>query len=116
MMAKKARRAVARKSRKITKDQVISTLVYIRHLTDALIATLMDASGADFPSLPQPVLLSGGGYKKDCPPPAPVPNCPPEEPDDDGPTVLARSTNCPKYHLSGPVKLPFPTLRRRKKG
>jgi len=116
MMDKRSRRAVTKKPRKVTTHQVISTLVYIRHLTDALIATLMDASGADFPSLPQPVLLSGTGYRKDCPPPAPVPNCPPEEPDDEGFTVRARSTNCPEYHLAGPVKLPIPTPRKRKKG
>jgi hypothetical protein len=57
-----------KKRRPITTNHVISTLVSIRHLTDALIATLMEGNDADFSGLPQPLYLNKA-YAKDCPPP-----------------------------------------------
>ena len=87
----------------ITKDHVISTLVYIRNLSDAHIATLMAGSAGEIGSMPPPLTMAkaydkdcpppGLAYAKDCPPPgqAYAKDCPPPNP------VKTRFTNCPTY-------------------
>lgn len=105
-----------------TTAHVISTLVYIRHLTDALIATLMAQANTDYDQLPPPLSMEKP-WAKDCPPPpyrkdcAPPPyrkDCPPPE---GGETVeiSARATNCPTYRLVGPIKAPRPLRPARKR-
>ncbi len=119
----------------ITTDHVISTLVYIKNLTEALIATLMAQTGTDFPQLPPPVSL-GQGYDKDCPPPEDRgqgydKDCPPPEdrgqgydkdcppPEDDGGKVYEKGCRVdvptPTRFIHCPtlvVKVPKPSVRQ----
>lgn len=88
----------------ITTDQVISTLVYIRNLSDALIATLMANAGVDSGNLPSPLYMPKS-YAKACPPPPYRKSCLPPEAGERTP-VRAWAKNCTTYHLVGPVKLP----------
>jgi hypothetical protein len=113
-MAKKKRGA-------ITTSQVISTLVYIRNLSDALIATLLASAGTDVGQLPPPVTIDRPytkdcpppPYRKDCAPPSWRKDCPP--PDGGGTAVRTRVANCPTYQLVGPVKVAGPAARRARK-
>ncbi len=96
----------------ITTDQVISTLVYIRNLSDALIATLMANAGADSGSLPAPVYMPKP-YAKACPPPPNRKECLPPEGGETTP-VRVWAKSCQTYDLIGPVKSPKPAARARR--
>ena len=94
-----------KKRRPITTDHLISTLVYMRGLTDAMIATLMASTGTDFPELPQPLYMEKA-YDKDCPPPedkAYEKDCPPPEEPPQTPT-RSRFRSCPRYVVMVPVR------------
>jgi len=111
-MAKKKRSA-------ITTDHVISTLVYIRNLSEALIATLMAGGSTQISSMPPPLEMQkaydkdcpppGQGYTKDCAPPGQgyTHDCPPPSP------VKTRFTNCPTYGVIAKAKAPKKPLKRK---
>ena len=123
-----------KKRRPITTNHVISTLVSIRHLTDALIATLMEGNDADFSGLPQPLYLNKA-YAKDCPPPeagatkAWDKGCPPPEmgatkawdksclrPEGtESVPTRTRFVNCGTYDVMVPPSLRKPRKRRKAK-